>query len=600
MLFYSHVFFGPQLGSSRSATGMVFSPGGVFLVNAQTTASDGSSAVSDRLVACLEAEGVKFIFGIPGEENIWLIRSVKRSPTIRYILVRHEQAASFMADIYGRLTGRAGVCSATLGPGAINLMLGATDAQTCSAPLVALAAQVGLSRIFKESHQSIDLAAMFRPITKWSDTVLSPGAVPEMVRKAFDLAQGGRPGAVFLAVPEDVEQLDGSALPPPLRRAPRFRSLADGAGLAQAAAMIDAAEHPIVLASHGVARSGASDALRRFAEASGLPVAVTFHGKGVIPDDHANAIGTVGFMRHDYENFSFDAADLILAVGYEIQEFDPVKINPEGNKTIIHLHEFVQDSDKCYQPGLNLIGDIAAALDGLAPRLTLRPGVPAVATHARRMRDDELAKGAADSSFPLKPSRIVSDIRQALGDADIVLADTGAAKMWMARLYPTRQPNTCIISNGLSTMAFALPGALAAKLAFPERQVLASMGDAAFMMNSQEIETALRERIPLAVLIWEDASYGLIKWKMDMELHEHDHVDFTNPDFTAYAQSFGARGLRISKADELLPALRDAVAFDGVTVVTCPVDYSDNTSLTDRLGALTTGEAARGASEPTV
>ncbi len=553
----------------------------------QPASSTSNDAVSDRLTAYLEAEGVKYVFGIPGEENIWLVRSIKRSSNIRYILVRHEQAASFMADIYGRLTGRAGVCSATLGPGAINLLLGTTDAQTCSAPLVALAAQVGLNRIYKESHQSVDLAAMFRPVTKWSETVLSPAALPEMVRKAFDLAQGGRPGAVFLAVPEDIEQLDGAPLSPPLRAAPRFRSLVDQAQLEQAAAKIGAAKHPIVLAGHGVARSDASDALRRFAEASGLPIAVTFHGKGVIPDDHPNAIGTVGFMKHDYENFSFDAADLIFAVGYEIQEFDPVKINPEQDKTVIHLHEFTQDSDKCYQPALNLVGDIAAALDGLAAHLAKRPGLPKAATHARQMHDDELARGAADNSFPLKPARIVSDIRKALGGADIVLADTGAAKMWMARLYPTRQPNTCIISNGLSTMAFALPGAMAAKLAFPTRRVLASMGDAAFLMNSQEIETAVREKIPLAILIWEDASYGLIKWKMDLELHEHEHVDFTNPDFTAYAQSFGARGVRVSQADQLLPALLDAVSSDGVTVVTCPVNYSDNIKLTDMLGKLT-------------
>lgn len=544
-------------------------------------------AVSDRIVACLEAEGVEFVFGIPGEENIWLMRSIKRSRTIRYILVRHEQAASFMADIYGRLTGRAGVCSATLGPGAINLLLGTADAQTCSVPLVALAAQVGLDRIFKESHQSIDLAAMFRPVTKWSDTVLTPASVPEMVRKAFDLAQGGRPGAVFLAVPEDIEQLDAGAPEPALRTTRRSASLVDAGSLREAADMVGAARHPIVLAGHGVARTGASGALRRFSEASGLPVAVTFHGKGVIPDDHPNAIGTVGFMRHDYGNFSFDQADLILAVGYEIQEFDPARINPGRDKAIIHLHTFTQDTDKSYQPTLSLVGDIGPALDELAHHLTKRSTFPSEAMRARRMHEEELARGAGDASFPLKPARIVSDIRKALGDNDIVLADTGAAKMWMARLYAAREPNTCIISNGLSTMAFALPGAMAAKLAFPGRRVLASMGDAAFLMNSQEIETAMRERIPLAVLIWEDAAYGLIKWKMDIELHEHEHVDFTNPDFTAYAESFGARGIRVAQADDLLPALREAIASDGVTVVTCPVDYADNVRLTDMLGKLT-------------
>ncbi len=541
-------------------------------------------AASDLLVRCLEAEGVEYIFGLPGEENIWLIRSLKRSGKIRYVLVHHEQAASFMADIYGRLTGRAGVCSATLGPGAINLLLGTADAQTCSAPLVALGAQVGLSRIFKESHQSIDLPAMFRPVTKWSDTVLTPAALPEMVRKAFDLAQTGRPGAVFLAVPEDVEQVPTPGAPSPLRIPRSAKPLVGPEALSLAAGIMGQARRPIVLAGHGVARAGASDALVRFAAAANLPVAVTFHGKGVIPDAHPNAIGTVGFMRPDYENASFGEADVILAVGYEIQEFDPARINPKGDKRIVHLHEFAQDSDKSYQPELSLIGDIGAALGALAPMLAPRPTLDLA--QARAQHDEELAQGAADASFPLKPARIVADIRKALGNEDIVLADTGAAKMWMARLYPTQAPNTCIISNGLSTMAFALPGAMAAKLAFPQRRVLASMGDAAFMMNSQEIATALREKIPLAVLIWEDAAYGLIKWKMDLELHEHEHVDFTNPDFVAYAESFGATGVRVSEAAGLLPALEAALASDGVTVVICPVDYSENVKLTDRLAQL--------------
>lgn len=526
---------------------------------------------------------MRYVFGIPGEENIWLIRSIKRSNKVRYILVRHEQAASFMADIYGRLTGKAGVCSATLGPGAINLLLGTADAQTCSAPLVALAAQVGLTRIYKESHQSIDLAAMFRPVTKWSDTVLTASAVPEMMRKAFELAQGGRPGAVFLAIPEDVERLEVTDLQFSLRPMPKSMSLADDASLDTAAEMIGKAENPILLAGHGVARGHASNALRRFAEASGLPVAVTFHGKGVISDHHPNAIGTVGFMQHDYENSVFDAADLVFAVGYELQEFDPSRINPKGDKTLVHLHTVVQDTDRCYQPSICLVGNIAAALDALTTRLTSRGRLSDVATRSRRSHDKELLIGAGDNSFPLKPARVVADIRKALGDSDIVLADTGAAKMWMARLYPTREPNTCIISNGLSTMAFALPGAMAAKLAFPERKVLASMGDAAFLMNSQEMETAIRERIPLAILIWEDSAYGLIKWKMDFELQEHECVDFTNPDFVAYAESFGAKGVRVGRAADLLPALQEAIASPGVTVVTCPVDYAENMKLTTML-----------------
>ena len=547
----------------------------------------GQQAVSDLIVSCLEAEGVEFVFGIPGEENIWLVRSLQRSSKIRYVLVRHEAAASFMAGIYGRLTGRAAVCSGTLGPGAINLLLGTADANTCSAPLVALSAQVALGRIFKESHQSVDLAAMFRPVTKWADTVLTPGAVPEMVRKAFQLAQTGRPGATYLAVPEDLEKLDAPAGLQPITPMAMSLPLVPDGGIAQAAEMIAAARHPIVLAGHGVARAGASAALRRFAEAANLPVATTFHGKGVIPDSHPNAIGPVGFMRHDYENFSFDQSDLIVAVGYEVQEFDPIKVNPHCDKQVIHVHDLLQDTDKAYRPALNLVGDIGDSLTRLAAKAAARASLPDDAKAARRMHEQELARGAVDRSFPMKPQRVVADMRKALGDDDVLLADTGAIKMWVARLYPTQAPNTCIISNGLSTMSFALPGAIGAKLALPGRKVLAAMGDGSFLMLSQEIETARREKVPLAVLIWEEGSYGLIKWKMDLELHGHEQVDFSNPDFVAYAESFGAQGVRIGSADELLPALQAALASDGVMVITCPVDYRENNKLTAMLGGLT-------------
>ena len=549
--------------------------------------SSGPQAVSDLIVSCLEAEGVEYVFGIPGEENIWLVRSIQRSHKIRYVLVRHEAAASFMADIYGRLTGRAAVCSGTLGPGAINLLLGTADAQTCSVPLVALSAQVALNRIFKESHQSVDLVAMFRPVTKWADTVPTPQAVPEMVRKAFQLAQTGRPGATYLAIPQDLEELDAPPGLAPMAPTGVSTPLSSDAGIARAAELIAAARHPIVVAGHGVARAGASAALCGFVEAANLPVATTFHGKGVISDDHPNALGPIGFMRHDYENFSFDQSDLIIAVGYELQEFDPIKINPHCDKRVVHVHDLLQETDKAYRPVLNLIGEIGDSLKRLTARVTPRASLPADAQGARRMHEQELAHGAADASFPLKPQRVIADIRKALGDEDVLLADTGAVKMWLARLYPTKAPNTCIISNGLSTMSFALPGALGAKLALPNRKVLAAMGDGSFLMLSQEIETARREKIPLAVLIWEDGSYGLIKWKMDLELHEHENVDFTNPDFVKYAESFGAKGVRIAAAEELLPALQAALASDGVTVITCPVDYRENDKLTDMLGNLT-------------
>ncbi len=541
--------------------------------------------VADLLVSCLEHEGVTCVFGIPGEENIHLTDALARS-SIRYVLVRHEQAASFMAEIFGRLTGRAGVCSATLGPGAINLLLGTADATTNSTPVVALSAQVGLNRIYKESHQSVDLVSMFSPVTKWAALVLTPGAIPEMVRKAFKLAQTERPGAVYLAVPEDVEAMvaPGELVPLDLN-IPRPDEPSPSQ-IKRAAVVLNEARRPIVLAGHGAARTGAAAALQRFSEQLGVPVATTFHGKGVFPDDHPHALGAVGFMSHDYVNFGFDEADVIVSVGYELQEFDPVRINPGGDKRILHLSRFPAEVDVHYDVEVGVQADLSRTLDALAAATTRRFAMGASGETIRRLLADELARGAADDSFPLKPQRLVADTRAALDRSDIVLADTGAVKMWMARLYPTYQPNTCLFSNGLSTMAFALPGAIGAKLAAPERRVLAAVGDGAFLMNSQEIETALRERVPITVLIWQDDAYGLIKWKMDLELGHDVAVGFSNPDFVAYAESFGARGFRVSSAGDVLPALTDALASDAVSVISCPVDYTENVRLTDALGQL--------------
>lgn len=545
-----------------------------------------AKCAAELLVACLEAEGVTCVFGIPGEENIHLTEAVVRS-SIRYVLVRHEQAASFMAEIHGRLTGRAGVCSATLGPGAINLLLGVADATTNSTPLIALSAQVGLDRIYKESHQSVDLVSMFAPVSKWAALVPKATAVPEMVRKAFKLAQTERPGAVYLAVPEDVE-----AAPAPLDLVPLPVSVPrpdepSSEQIRRAAEVLSAAEHPIVLAGHGAARSGASAALRRFSDRLGLTVATTFHGKGVFPDDHPNALGAVGFMGHDYVNFGFDEADTIVTVGYELGELDPARINPRGDKTIIHLSRSPAEVDRCYPVAVGIQADLGRSLDALGEAVDRQWPPPRSGPGIRELLAGELRQGAADSSFPLTPQRIVADTRAALGRHDIVLADTGAVKMWMARLYPTYEPNTCLVSNGLSTMGFALPGAIAAKLAFPERRILAAVGDGAFLMNSQELETAVREQVPLTVLIWQDDAYGLIKWKMDLETGHHGAVDFANPDFAAYANSFGARGYQISSAAELRPTLQEALASEGVCVIACPVDYGANLRLTTALGELT-------------
>lgn len=538
--------------------------------------------VAQLLVKCLENEGVEYVFGLPGEEIIHLVDALNDS-ALRFILVRSEQAGAFMADLYGRVTGRAGVCLATLGPGAINLLLGVADAHTDSAPLVALSAQVGLGRIYKETHQVVDLVSMFKPVTKWSDTLLTPQAVPEMIRHAFNVAQTERPGAVYLAIPQDVEAMEASSELRPLPVHPVQASAPAPTQIAQAAAVLESAKNPIILAGHGAARHQAQEALIRFAERLKIPVATTFHGKGVFPDDHPYALGAMGFMVHDYVNFGFEQADVIVSVGYELQEFPPSRINPAADKKIIHLHRFPAVVDTYYNVTVDVQGDIPVALTALAARVSPKAGLVDTERQIRCLLRQELERGRRDDSYPVKPQRLVADTRAALGREDVVLVDSGAVKMWMARLYPTYRPNTCLVSNGLSTMGFALPGALGVKLADPGRQVLAVMGDGGFLMNSQEIETALREKIPFVILVWVDGSYGLIKWKMEMHLQRHSQVDFGNPDFVQYAESFGAKGYFIQAAGDLLPTLKKALSEDTVSVIACPVDYSENTKLTKKL-----------------
>jgi acetolactate synthase-1/2/3 large subunit len=542
--------------------------------------------VAELLARCLENEGVSYIFGLPGEEIIPLVDALNQT-SIRFILTRSEEAAAFMADMYGRVTGKAGVCLATLGPGAINLLLGVADAHTDSSPLVAISAQVGLGRIYKETHQVVDLVSMFKPVTKWSDTLLTPAATPEMIRHAFSIAQAERPGAVYLAIPQDVAAMPVASDLQPLRAHPRHAEAPSPDQIDHAARVLKSAKKPIILAGHGAARHQAQAALVHFAEKLQIPVATTFHGKGVFPDDHPLALGAMGFMVHDYVNFGFDQADIIICVGYELQEFAPARINPRGDKQIIHLHRFGAVVDTYYNVTVDVTGDIPKALDALAAKVSPKPGLVATEQKIRCLLQEELDHGRHDASYPVKPQRLVTDIRAALGREDFVLVDSGAVKMWMARLYPTYRPNTCLVSNGLSTMGFAVSGALGVKLAYPKHKVLAVTGDGGFLMNAQEMETALREKIPFVVLVWVDGSYGLIKWKMEMQLQRSSHVDFDNPDFVKFAESFGARGYFIRSAAELLPTLKKALAEDTVSVIACPVDYSENTKLTDKLGHLT-------------
>lgn len=433
------------------------------------------SKAAELIVKCLENEGVSVVFGLPGEENIRFVQALAASP-IRYVLTRHEQAASFMAEMYGRVTGRAAVVSATLGPGAINMQLGVADATTNSTPLVAISAQVGHDREFKESHQYVDLVSMFAPITRWAAGIPTARAIPEMVRKAFKLAESERPAAVYLAVPEHIDADETDYDLGPLPRNVVRPDAPSPRQVERAAQILRNAKRPVVLAGHGAARADATKALVRFSEEFGIQVANTFHGKGVMPDDHPNSIGTLGFMRHDYVNFGFDHADAVIAVGYELQEFDPVRINPQADKKIIHMHRFPAEVDAHYSVDVGIIGDISDSLNALTDALSGHRFEHAADVPGSGLLTDEFARGQQDSRYPLAPARVVADTRAALGRSDVVLVDTGATKMWMARLYPTYERNTCLISNGLSTMSFALPGALGVKLAQP-RDARGAHGD---------------------------------------------------------------------------------------------------------------------------
>ncbi|WED42535.1 acetolactate synthase large subunit [Legionella cardiaca] len=541
--------------------------------------------VAQLMVRCLEDEGVEYIFGLPGEENIDFIEALTSSKKIRFILTRHEQAASFMADIYGRLTGKAGVCLATLGPGAINLLLGTADANLDSSPLVAIAAQASLDRLNKESHQIIDLNRLFAPVTKWNAMISLPSVTSELVRKAFKLAQAERSGAVALILPEDVAKLKTESFP--LKPQSPKQTMPNQEQIKRAAACINEAKKVIILAGAGVYRHQAEAALTRFVEQTKIPVAMTFMAKGVVSADNPLVIGTIGFMRHDYSNFGFDEADVVITVGYDLVEYSPKSWNPAHDKKIIHIHGTVAEVDTNYILEVGIEGSIAASLDALAKEIKPHEHLSKEARTLRAMLEKEITDHAKDDSFPLKPQRIIADLREAMGESDIVLCDTGALKMWMARLYPCYQSNTCIISNSLATMGFTLPGAIAAKLVHPERKVVAAMGDGSFLMNSQEIETAKREKIPFVILIWRDEAYGLIQWKQNLEFGHAAHVTFTNPDFVKYAQSFGIQAHSIKSANELLPTLKSALASNELVLIDCPVDYSENVKLTDKLGNLT-------------
>jgi acetolactate synthase-1/2/3 large subunit len=536
---------------------------------------------AELFVRCLENEGVEAIFGLPGEENIDVL-DVLLDSKIRFISTRHEQAAAFMADVYGRITGRAGVCLATLGPGATNLVTGVADANMDHAPVVAIAGQAATTRMHKESHQYLDLVNLFRPITKFCTQVIEPETVAEVVRKAFKTAQAEKPGVSFIDLPENIAKMDVEGKTPLtvcIARQPQPSIEA----VCRAAEIISSAKHPLILAGNGVIRAHAAEQLVRFGEKLNIPVVNTFMAKGVVPFSHSLWLGSVGMKARDYIACGFDRADVIICVGYDMVEYHANRFHSGKDRLLVHIDVAPAEVDEHYIPAVEVIGEIGAALEAVAGRAQPQKHFPAGLWQAIM---DELSEYAFDTSFPLKPQRLVWDLQRCFAARSTVVCDVGAHKMWMARMYQPERPNTCIISNGFAAMGIAVPGAIAAKLAYPNRTVVAVTGDAGFMMNSQEIETALRIGTPIVIVIWNDGGYGLIAWHQLREFGRTSYVDFGNPDFVKYAESFGAKGYRVRSADELMPILKQAAADNTVAVVDVPVDYSENMKLTKKLSKL--------------
>ena len=523
---------------------------------------------AELLIRCLEREGVEYVFGVPGEETLDLNNALADS-TIRFIPTRHEQGAAFMADVYGRLTGRAGVCLATLGPGATNLATGLADANLDRASVVAITGQASRDRMHKESHQHVNIVEAFGPFTKWTARVETGAVIPEVVRKAFKLAQEEKPGACHVELPEDVAEEPAEGEPLTVERT--RRPSPDRPSLARAAALIDQAQRPLILAGNGVVRGRASTELRLLAERAGIPVVNTFMAKGILPADHPQAVMTVGLGRGDAERAGFLEADLVIAVGYDPVEWGPRTWNPRRQTQIVHLDFTSAEVDAHYEPAVEVVADVRETLELLAALVASVDRQPPV----KARRDDR----SRSDAFPLLPQRVLADLEAALAPEDLVISDVGAHKLWVAKHYGARLPNTVIISNGFAAMGIGLPGAIAAKLVFPERGVVTVTGDGGFLMNVQELETATRLGLPLGVLIFRDDGYGSIRWKQAQRFQRTAGVEFGNPDFVRLADAFGCRGFRVESATELAPILKEALAHPGPAVIDCPVDYRENDRL---------------------
>lgn len=531
-------------------------------------------SASDLFVECLEREGIKYIFGLPGEESLTLLDAIRRSG-IKFIVTRHEQAAAFMAATVGRLTGQAGVVLSTLGPGATNLVTGVAFAQLGGMPLLVITGQKPIRKSKQGQFQIINVVQMMQPITKSTRQVPSAELIPSIVRESFRKAEEERPGAVHLELPEDVsaEETALSAL----ERIKARRPGPDPRAIQIAAEMIEKAEHPLILVAAGANRKRVRPQLEAFIKKTSIPFFTTQMGKGVIDERSEFYLGTAALMESDYLHRAIMMSDLIISIGHDVTEKPPA-IMGYGSRKVIHINFYSAPIDDVYYPNHEVIGDIAHSIWALTEKITPSPKWD-FATFKKIMAGlkAHIEEKSDDPSFPLKPQRLVRDLRKNIPDDGILALDNGMYKIWIARNYPAYEQNSVLLDNSLATMGAGLSVAIAAKLVYPKRKVVCVTGDGGFMMNSQELETAIRLGVDITVVIVNDGGYGMIKWKQESQEYPGFGLDFRNPDFIRYAGSYGARGFRVKSAEDFGSLLRDCMSSSGVNIIDCPIDYSENT-----------------------
>jgi acetolactate synthase-1/2/3 large subunit len=528
---------------------------------------------SDLFIKALEAEGVKYIFGVPGEENLDVLNSLKNS-SIKLILTRHEQAAGFMASTYGRLTGKAGVCLATLGPGATNLVTAAAYAQLGGMPLVLITGQKPIKTSKQGQFQIIDVVDMMRPLTKYTQQIVSGNNIPSRVRESFRIAEEEKPGAVHLELPEDIAAEKTTTSP--YNKSKVRRPIAEDKSIQCAVELIEQAKQPLLLIASGANRKLTSKMLKNFIQKTKIPFISSQMGKGVLDEDDPLFLGTAALSDFDFLHRAINKSDLIINVGHDAVEKPPFIMKPDGFK-VIHINFFSAKVDPVYFPQVEVIGDIANSIWRISERLSAQNTwdltyFKEVKKHSERYLLEEVN----NQSFPIIPQKLVSDVREVMPSDGIIALDNGIYKIWFARNYKANQPNTVLLDNALAAMGAGLPSAMAAQLVYPNRRVMAICGDGGFMMNSQELETAVRLRMNFVVLVLRDDAYGMIKWKQEAMGFEAYGLDYNNPDFVKYAESYGAIGSRIESSEQLVSVLENCFSAQGVHVIDCPVDYSEN------------------------